>query len=380
MVTGVVVGGFGPIPDPGGRGSWWDATQGCLSVDYKWTTVAWDQATFNPLLTMASDLYESGIGLELDANITDWQNPHPTTGTFDLHYQVYEQGTNQLREVNTSPFTRAATENQWQTIEVRWKNGTTDNNLTSVASDGFLHVSVNGTPIYQFDNIALILNANTSFTPGGRPNLLRTVWLGYAGLFGASTNLTLTNQADDAPALTQDVAPPPDPPAGTTSYYHLDAIGSVRTITDQSAQTIARYDYLPFGEPWSVPAVQDQQQFAGQERDQETSFDYVGARYYASQTGRFTTVDPGHINGNIFDPQSWNGYAYARDNPLKYTDPTGTDYEVCAYGSAGYSGSCGSMSTSSGCMRILGQGSHCGAARSSSGTRSLGTTSTAALG
>jgi hypothetical protein len=29
------------------------------------------------------------------------------------------------------------------------------------------------------------------------------------------------------------------------------------------------------------------------------------------------------------DPQSWNGYAYARNNPLKYTDPGGELYTVC---------------------------------------------------
>ena len=69
--------------------------------------------------------------------------------------------------------------------------------------------------------------------------------------------------------------------------------------------------------------------FAGTERDAETKIgswdavDYVGARYYASQTGRFTSVDPGHVSGNILDPQSWNGYAYARNNPLTSVDPSG---------------------------------------------------------
>ena len=29
------------------------------------------------------------------------------------------------------------------------------------------------------------------------------------------------------------------------------------------------------------------------------------------------------------DPQSWNGYAYARNNPLKYTDPNGMAYSLC---------------------------------------------------
>ncbi|MBY0497628.1 MAG: RHS repeat-associated core domain-containing protein [Cyanobacteria bacterium] len=131
----------------------------------------------------------------------------------------------------------------------------------------------------------------------------------------------------------------------TVIYYHTDAIGSVRMITDASGAAIARYDFLPFGEAWPPPQTPpDVRQFAGKERDTETKLDYVGARYYQSQTARFTSVDPGHVNGDILDPQSWNGYAYARNNPLKYTDPTGTTYEICAYGSNGMTSSCGSAS------------------------------------
>ncbi len=118
-------------------------------------------------------------------------------------------------------------------------------------------------------------------------------------------------------------------------YYHTDAIGSVRVVTDDTGAVVARYDYLPFGERWDPQPSPDVRQFAGKERDAETGLDYFGARYYASQTGRFTTVDPGHVNGDIFDPQSWNAYAYARNNPLRYTDPDGREYEICVEG--GYS-------------------------------------------
>jgi RHS repeat-associated protein len=122
-------------------------------------------------------------------------------------------------------------------------------------------------------------------------------------------------------------------------YYHTDALGSVRAVTAQSGAVIARHDYLPFGEEYLPQAGSDPRRFAGKERDAETGLDYFDARYYRSATGRFTTVDPGQANGNIFDPQSWNAYGYARNNQLRFTDPTGTTYQICPNG-----GTCQSVS------------------------------------
>ena len=76
----------------------------------------------------------------------------------------------------------------------------------------------------------------------------------------------------------------------TVIYYHTDAIGSVRMITDANGQVIARYDYLPFGEPWAPPSDADVRQFAGKERDAETGLDYFGARYY--ELSVWTVYDP----------------------------------------------------------------------------------------
>jgi len=57
--------------------------------------------------------------------------------------------------------------------------------------------------------------------------------------------------------------------------------------------------------------------FTGKERDTESGNDYFGARYYASNTGRFMSPDPsGLLAQRPEDPQSWNLYAYARNNPL----------------------------------------------------------------
>lgn len=47
---------------------------------------------------------------------------------------------------------------------------------------------------------------------------------------------------------------------------------------------------------------------------------HVGARSYDPSTGRFLSVDPILATG---DNQQINGYAYAHNNPVTFTDPTG---------------------------------------------------------
>jgi RHS repeat-associated protein len=48
---------------------------------------------------------------------------------------------------------------------------------------------------------------------------------------------------------------------------------------------------------------------------------YMNARYYVAELGRFLSADT--IVPDPGNPQSFNRYAYAYNNPLKYTDPSG---------------------------------------------------------
>ena len=61
--------------------------------------------------------------------------------------------------------------------------------------------------------------------------------------------------------------------------------------------------------------------YTGQERDASTGLAFYQARYYDLPLGRFVSPDP--IVPNFVDPQAFNRYAYARNNPVRYTDPTG---------------------------------------------------------
>jgi RHS repeat-associated protein len=76
--------------------------------------------------------------------------------------------------------------------------------------------------------------------------------------------------------------------------------------------------------------------FAGHERDLGVTsgsnptaddLDSMHARFYNPQIGRFLAVDPGR-DWDPSTPQSWNLYAYARNNPLTYVDPDGQAVET----------------------------------------------------
>jgi RHS repeat-associated protein len=63
--------------------------------------------------------------------------------------------------------------------------------------------------------------------------------------------------------------------------------------------------------------------FTGKGRDSESGLDNFGARYNSSNMGRFMTPDPLLNSGRPSNPQTWNRYAYALNNPLNIIDPTG---------------------------------------------------------
>jgi RHS repeat-associated protein len=108
----------------------------------------------------------------------------------------------------------------------------------------------------------------------------------------------------------------------TLTYYHLDHLGSPRLITDAGGYPVQKQHFLPFGDEMPIQAGTNSKKFTGHERDPETGMDYMMARYYEAPLGRFLSVDPGTDTDRL-DPQSWNKYAYVRNNPIRRSDPTG---------------------------------------------------------
>lgn len=127
--------------------------------------------------------------------------------------------------------------------------------------------------------------------------------------------------------------------AGAIHYFHTDALDSTRMATDGDwGAANARYDYLPFGEEipagvndrgnapgsgYNLLSFDTRHKFTGKERDGESELDYFGARYYSAAQGRFTGPDTPLLDQRATDPQSWNLYAYVRNNPLGFVDTTG---------------------------------------------------------
>jgi RHS repeat-associated protein len=66
------------------------------------------------------------------------------------------------------------------------------------------------------------------------------------------------------------------------------------------------------------------QKFGSYERDIETGLDFAQARYFSNIQGRFTSPDP--VGGHLIDPQTLAKYTYVRNNPLRFTDPSGLDF------------------------------------------------------
>lgn len=119
---------------------------------------------------------------------------------------------------------------------------------------------------------------------------------------------------------------------GKTTYHHKDHL-SVRLLTDGTTgsptygQVLTQEGMYPYGESWYTTGSSspDQFMFTTYARDSESGLDYALARFYDSGMGRFCSADP--IQGRPDDPQSWNRYAYVRNNPVNITDPSGKFWE-----------------------------------------------------
>jgi RHS repeat-associated protein len=125
--------------------------------------------------------------------------------------------------------------------------------------------------------------------------------------------------------------PPPSQGGGqgeiSLVFHHSDHLSGASVDTDQAGNILQVTDYYPYGDSRIEDTTSDfhnDYTYTGKERDENTELLYYEARYYNSNIGRFISIDP--WSGDITDPQSLNKYAYVRNNPLKYVDPSGATF------------------------------------------------------
>jgi RHS repeat-associated protein len=103
-------------------------------------------------------------------------------------------------------------------------------------------------------------------------------------------------------------------------WYHADHLGSTRLVTSASGAVLERYDYSAFGATVQGSGSVSRR-FGGHHTDPETGLVYMNARYYDPQLGRFLSADS--LVPDPLNPQAFNRYAFAYNNPISNLDPTG---------------------------------------------------------
>ncbi|MFS8101768.1 DUF6531 domain-containing protein [Lentzea alba] len=118
-----------------------------------------------------------------------------------------------------------------------------------------------------------------------------------------------------------------DPVAGVHPYTH-DWLGGTANMLSPDGKPVAGYDFDPFGNPRqgaTLPPGKPEGpanplRFNGQYQDSKSGEGnyHLRARTYNPDTGRFTSTDPMPQPGAAI-----SAYAYAENNPVAFSDPTG---------------------------------------------------------
>ena len=118
-------------------------------------------------------------------------------------------------------------------------------------------------------------------------------------------------------------------------YLHYDALNSVDMITDGYGLVVERRSYDTWGKQrkvaWSdngpldvVQSAITNRGYTGHEEITEVGLVHMNGRVYDQELGRFIGAD--RLIQEPFVTNSFNRYAYVMNNPLKYTDPTGYEW------------------------------------------------------
>ena len=121
--------------------------------------------------------------------------------------------------------------------------------------------------------------------------------------------------------------------SATIRYIHGDHLGSSAVLTDPTGAVVERDGYDAWGKRRYANGAADSngaitsqidQGYIGQEELPDVSLVHLNARLYDPVTGRFVSADPIGLQGGA------NIYAYAGNNPVGVSDPSGMSPAITA--------------------------------------------------
>jgi RHS repeat-associated protein len=111
---------------------------------------------------------------------------------------------------------------------------------------------------------------------------------------------------------------------GAVTFLLADHLGSTSVTTDSTGVLVSSMLYTAFGETrTSTGMTASDYRYTGQREESEIGLYYYNARFYDAYLNRF--LSPDTIIPDQYNPIDWDRYSYARNNPIRYSDPSGHD-------------------------------------------------------
>lgn len=109
---------------------------------------------------------------------------------------------------------------------------------------------------------------------------------------------------------------------GTYTAYEYDELSRLKSLKNYNAAgaVLDSYSYS-YDANRNITSIVTAAGTISYVYDEQIKLYYLMARHYDAENGRFLTKDTFH--GFEDDPQSLNQYAYGRNNPILYVDPSG---------------------------------------------------------